>query len=398
MDVGLQMSWARIRNPSRALPSAEDAYELARRRLPRLIFDFIDGAAGKGLGSSRNRSAFHEVGLMPSVLAKLGEPSLRTEFLGRSYAMPFGIAPMGMCDLAWPGTDHAFARVAAQQGLPICVSTASSTPLEQMFELAEGQAWFQLYVTGSIETAMVFVDRAHAAGYRELVLTVDVPRLGRRPRDLRNGFRTPFRFTASNLLDFVTHPSWSLGTLMSGIPRMANYEALPQSGGYDRQAPRIGADWNFLQRLRDLWKGRLIVKGVLSSEDALRIHALGCDALWISNHGGRQLESAPATATVLPAIRKILPRAFPLIVDGGVTCGEDIVKALALGADFAMLGRPFLFASAAVGPAGPGRFAQTLADEIIVTLAQIGLDRISEVDVSVIAPSPARDFSAQGAM
>lgn len=323
---------------------------------------------------------------MPRVLADLGEPSLQTEFLGRTYGMPFGIAPMGMCNLAWPGTDHAFARVAAAKGLPICVSTASSTPLERMFELAEGRAWFQLYVTGSIETALHFVDRAHAAGYRELVLTVDVPRLGRRPRDLRNGFKTPFRFAVSNVLDFATHPRWSLTTLKAGIPRMANYDTLPQSGGYDRQAARKGADWTFLRRLRDLWKDRLIVKGVLSSEDALRIQSLGCDALWISNHGGRQLESAPATAAVLPEMRKILPRSFPLIVDGGVTSGEDIVKALALGAGFVMLGRPFLWASAAVGPDGPARLAKTLAEEIGVTLAQIGLDRFAGIDSRVLRP------------
>lgn len=380
------MSLKRLRNPSRDLPSAADAQELARRRLPRLIFDFIDGAAGQGLGSSRNLSVFRDIGLMPRVLVDPGEPSLRTDLLGRGYSMPFGIAPMGMCDLAWPGTDHAFAHVAAQQGFPICVSTASSTPLERMFELAEGRAWFQLYVTGSTETALHFVERARTAGYRELVLTVDVPRLGRRPRDLRNGFRTPFCFTASSILDFATHPQWSLKTLMAGIPRMANYDALPQPGGYNRQAARKGADWNFLQTLRDLWKDRLIVKGVLSSNDASRIHALGCDALWISNHGGRQLESAPATAAVLPDMRKILPRSFPLIVDGGVTCGEDIVKALALGADFVMLGRPFLYASAAVGTEGPLRLAKTLADEITVTLAQIGLDRITGIDSSVLTP------------
>lgn len=387
-----------LRNPSRNLPSADDAYELARRRLPRLIFDFIDGAAGRGLGSSRNRSAFRGIGLMPRVLADLREPSLRAELFGQRYDMPFGIAPMGMCDLAWPGTDRAFARLAAKSNVPVCVSTASSTPLERMFELAEGRAWFQLYVTGSIETALHFVDRARAAGYRELVLTVDVPRLGRRPRDLRNGFKTPFGFTPSSILDFAMHPRWSLGTLGSGVPRMANYDGLAQPGGYDRQAVRRGADWAFLQRLRDIWKDRLIVKGVLSLDDSLRINALGCDALWVSNHGGRQLESAPATAVVLPGLRRALPPAFPLIVDGGVTCGEDIVKGIALGANFVMLGRPFLFASAAVGPAGPERFARTLADEITVTLAQIGLDQVAAVDASVLTRSDPQDVPDQGAM
>jgi L-lactate dehydrogenase (cytochrome) len=384
------MAEARLRNPSRLLPSAADARELARRRLPRLIFDFIDGAAGEGATARRNEEAFAETLLMPRVLVDVAVSNLTTHLFGKDYAVPFGIAPMGMCDLAWPGTDRAFARLAAEAGLPICVSTASSTPLEDMIRLAEGRAWFQLYVTGSIETALGFVERARAAAYDTLILTVDVPKLGRRPRDLRNGFQTPFRFTPPNVMDFALHPRWSLGTLAAGIPRMANYDGLAQSGGYDRQAARRGADWALLERLRDLWKGRLVVKGVLSAEDAARIAALGCDAVWISNHGGRQLDSAPATFTALAEIRSALPENFPLILDGGVRNGEDIVKAIAAGASFAMLGRPFLFASAAAGPDGPARLAQTLREEISVTLAQIGA-----IGVADLAPSVLRQPSGQ---
>lgn len=378
------MAKDRLRNPSRQLPSAADARELARRRLPRLIFDFIDGAAGDGRTAERNKQAFTEVLLQPRVLLDVAASSLNTRLFGTEYAAPFGIAPMGMCDLAWPGTDRAFARLAAQVGLPVCVSTASSTPLEDMIRLAEGRAWFQLYVTGSVETALGFVERAQQADFGILVLTVDVPKLGRRPRDLRNGFQTPFRFTPSNVMDFALHPRWSLGTLAAGIPRMANYDGLPQSGGYDRQAARQGADWAFLQRLRDLWKGRLVVKGILSAEDAARIAALGCDAVWISNHGGRQLDSAPATYAVLPDIRAALPPNVPIILDGGVSNGEDIVKAIAAGASFTMLGRPFLFASAAVGPEGPALLAKTLGEEISVTLAQVGVTRIADLDQRVL--------------
>lgn len=383
------MNSKRLDNPSTELPSFADAFELARRRLPRVIFDFIDGAAGQGAASQRNQAAFSEFELMPRVLVDIEPCSLVTPLLGSEYGAPFGIAPMGMCDLAWPGTDRAFARLAASTRLPICVSTASSTPLERMFELAEGHAWFQLYVTGSVETALEFVERAQRAGYRHLILTVDVPKLGRRPRDLRNGFRTPFRITPSNVLDFALHPRWSLGTLAAGIPRMANYDGLAQAGGYDRQAARKGADWAFLERLRDLWKGKLIIKGILHADDARRITSLGCDAAWISNHGGRQLESAPSTLSVLPEIRAALPPDYPIMIDGGFRCGEDIVKALALGASFAMLGRPFLFASAAAGARGPERLAKTLAEEITVTLAQLGLRSVTGIDGNVLRrPAP----------
>jgi L-lactate dehydrogenase (cytochrome) len=376
----------RLRNPSPNLPSAADARALAQRRLPRLIFDFIDGAAGEGRTALRNERAFSQALLLPRVLEDVSGSSIAAAILGQEYSVPFGIAPMGMCDLAWPGTDRAFARVCANMGLPVCVSTASSTPLEDMIRLADGRAWFQLYVTGSVETALGFVERARQAAYETLVLTVDVPKLGRRPRDLRNGFQTPFRFTPAHILDFALHPRWSLGTLAAGIPRMANYDGLAQSGGYDRQAARKGADWAFLARLRDLWKGRLVVKGILSADDAARIAALGCDAVWVSNHGGRQLDSAPATFTTLPEIRAGLPPGLPIILDGGVRNGEDIVKALAAGANFTMLGRPFLFASAAAGADGPERLARTLAEEINVTLAQIGLTRLADLDPRVLRP------------
>jgi (S)-mandelate dehydrogenase len=374
----------RLSNPSRQLPSHEDARELARRRLPRLIYDFIDGAAGSGEAAERNERAFAEVLLQPRVLVDVTPQDLETTFLGKSLGAPFGVAPMGMCDLAWPGTDRAFARLAAGSRIPVCVSTASSTPMEDMIRLADGNAWFQLYVTGSVETALDFVDRARASGYETLVLTVDVPKLGRRPRDMRNGFSTPFRFTPSNVLDFAFHPAWSLSTLSAGVPRMANYDGSPQPGGYDRQAARQGANWDFLARLRDLWKGRLVIKGVLSSEDASRIATLGCDALWVSNHGGRQLESAPATLSTLRPIRAALPPGFPVILDGGVRSGGDIVKAIACGANLVMLGRPFLFASAACGPDGPSRFAATLREEISVCLAQLGFRRLVGLERAVV--------------
>ena len=213
--------------PSAKLPTAEDARLLARRRQPRLIFDFIDGGAGTEDGLARNEAALRALCLMPRVLVDIQGGSTTTNLLGREYGVPFGIAPMGMCDLAWPGTDHAFAAEARRRAMPVCVSTASSTPLEEMIALADGNAWFQLYVTGSVDAAFALSDRAAAAGYEVLVLTVDVPKLGRRPRDLRNGFETPFRIRPRQFLDFALHPRWSIGTLLAGRPKMANYGTAP---------------------------------------------------------------------------------------------------------------------------------------------------------------------------
>lgn len=368
------------------MPSAEDARELARRRMPRLIFDFIDGAAGTEGGLALNQAALAALRLMPRVLVDVTRQELGKTLFGRDWDLPFGIAPMGMCDLAWPGTDRAFAAEAKRRGLPVTVSTASSTPLEEMQRLAGGNAWFQLYVTGSVETALGFVDRAETSGYEVLLLTVDVPKLGRRPRDIRNGFATPFRIRPRQFLDFALHPRWSLATLAAGAPRMANYGTGPKGGGYDRNAARTGADWAFLDRLRARWKGRLVVKGVVSPEDAVRIRDAGADAVYVSNHGARQLDASIPTISALPLVRAAVGPGYPLIFDGGVRGGEDVVKALASGADFVMMGRPFLYAMGGGGARGLARFIDSVTEDVAIALAQIGLRRIADVSSRVLAP------------
>jgi len=373
--------------PSRSLPTTVDARALAALRLPRLIYDFIDGGAGNERGVASNEHDLGSVLLQPRVLADVQTISLGTPLFGREWNVPFGIAPMGMCDLAWPGTDQSFAALSGRHNLPLCVSTASSTTLEEMLRRSGGRAWFQLYVTGSTEDAIAMSDRAARAGYDTLMLTVDVPRIGKRPRDLRNGFVTPFHMTFKHFLDFATHPQWSLKTLGSGMPKMKNFSGA-NANGYDRNAPRTGADWKFLQRLRERWRGKLVVKGVLSSEDSLRIKDYGVDAIYVSNHGGRQLDSAPSSMTVLPAIREAVGQAYPLLFDGGIRTGEDMVKAKALGADFVMVGRPFLYAMAAIGPEGAERLFSCFKGEIEATLAQLGVASFAAVTSDCIYRSP----------
>ncbi len=360
------------------LPTTRDARALAARRLPRLIYDFIDGGAGEEFGLACNIGDLQRVRLQPRSLAEVNTISLATSFLGQAWDVPFGIAPMGMCDLAWPGTDRALAALSQRHNLPLGVSTASSTPLEELHRLSGGRAWFQLYVTGSTQDALALSSRAAKAGYDTLILTVDVPRLGKRPRDVRNGFITPFRMTARHFMDFATHPHWSLNTLASGLPAMANFSGA-NAKGYDRNAPRTGANWAFLQELRAAWRGKLIIKGVLSAEDAVRMKAEGVDAICVSNHGGRQLDSAPSAIVALPAIRQAVGTAFPLLFDSGIRTGDDIVKARALGADMVLVGRPFLYALAAVGPAGAERMYNCFTGEIETALAQIGIATVSAV-------------------
>jgi len=365
--------------------SSDDARHMAHRRLPRIVFDYIDGAVGNESAAANNLSALENLRLMPRVLAPTQQNLLTTTFMGQNLSLPFGIAPMGMCNLAWPGADRMLAAEAVRRGMPHGVSTAASSTLEGIAEQAGALAWFQLYVTGSLETAWALVDRAEASGYQVLILTVDVPRFAPRPRDQRNGFNMPFRIGIQQFMDFARHPHWSLASLIAGVPAAANFDATQGGKSFDRYASRAGANWAFLDQLRRRWKGKLIVKGVLNPDDAKRIRAAGADAVYVSNHGGRQLDSAPPAITALAQVRAALGPEFPLIFDSGVRSGEDILKALACGADLVMLGRPLLYALGADGARGLSSLLDAIVESLLVAMAQIGLSDINDINTTHLA-------------
>lgn len=354
----------------------DDARRLARRRMPRIIFDYIDGAAGQESAAALNRRRLEEQRLQPRVLVNVESRSLSMTLLGRSYDLPFGIAPMGMCNLSWPGADLLLAKAAVRHNLPMVLSTMSSTSLESVADAVGENGWFQLYMGQSEEQAMGLVDRAAAAGYQTLVLTVDVPQVAPRLRDLRNGFKAPLRIGPKQFIDFALHPRWSLTTLKTGAPDLANFG----DAGFDRDASRGAVDWDFLDRVRKRWQGSLVVKGVLDAGDAVRIRDAGVDGIYISNHGGRQLDSAPAAIDRLPVIREAVGADFCLLFDSGVRSGESVVKALANGADFVFLGRPFLYGLGAGAARGLEQVIEIVRNETSVCLAQIGCTDINNVD------------------
>ncbi|MEP3279668.1 MAG: alpha-hydroxy acid oxidase, partial [Stappiaceae bacterium] len=246
------------------------------------------------------------------------------------------------------------------------------------------RAWFQLYFGQSVDATLASATRAQNAGYDTLVLTVDVPQVSRRIRDLRNGFNFPFRMTARTFWDFARHPRWSVATLMAGVPSPQNFARDNSEAPFDRHASRAGADWDFISVLRERWPGKLIVKGVTSPVDAKRIQALGADAIYVSNHGARQLDSAPPALRLLPLIRSSVGQDFPLLFDSGVRNGEDVVKALALGADFVMIGRPALFALGAEGGPGLEGLLNCFARDISVSMAQLGVNSIEDLSPAVL--------------
>ena len=361
---------------AKALHSAEDARRLARRRLPWMVFDYIDGAAGAESGALRNRTALEAITLPPRILRDVSSRSLATTLFGTPADRPFGIAPMGMCNLAAPGADLMLARLAARYQVPHGVSTVASTPLEEIIEVAQGHAWFQLYFSGDGSGTFKLVERAKAAGYQTLVLTVDVPEVGRRPRELRHGFKMPFRIGPRQFVDFALHPRWSLTALAKGRPQMANFQM--KGFDFDRTESRAKATWETLQRLRAAWPGKLVVKGVLNVEDAKALVAAGVDAIQVSSHGARQLEAAPAPITMLAEIRAALGPDYPLFYDSGLRSGEDVLKALYQGADFTFLGRVLQFAIAAAGEAGLQRLWEVLSEELSITMAQIGTSSLTK--------------------
>jgi len=379
--------------PSTKIHTIDDAIRLSKKRLPKLVFDFIDGASGDDKLAEINSTALDQIRLEPKVFRNVENRNLSKKIFDFHFDYPFGFAPMGMTNLSWPDADKMIAKESAYNNIPTCVSMASSTTLEDMFTFSEGHSWMQIYIFQSEEFIMELLKRAENIGYKVLILTVDVPILSRRARDDRNGFGYPFKIGPKQFLDFALHPQWSLTTLFKGAPQPMNY-VTSKSGDqiFRRKESRGATDWNTLKRVREAWKGKLIIKGVMNSEDALKIKEAGADAIQVSNHGGRQLDSATASINALPLIRKALGDDFPILFDSGIRSGSDILRALALGANFVMFGRPLMYAIGADGARGLRRIINLIKEELSTNLGLVGLTDINKVDKKIIAEKFFKDI------
>ena len=379
--------------PSTKIHTIDDAIRLSKKRLPKLVFDFIDGASGDDKLAEINSTALDQIRLEPKVFRNVENRNLSKKIFDFHFDYPFGFAPMGMTNLSWPEADKMIAKESAYNNIPTCVSMASSTTLEDMFTFSEGHSWMQIYIFQSEEFIMELLKRAESIGYKVLILTVDVPILSRRARDDRNGFGYPFKIGPKQFLDFALHPQWSLTTLLKGAPQPMNY-VTSKSGDqiFRRKESRGATDWNTLKRVREAWKGKLIIKGVMNSEDAMKIKEAGADAIQVSNHGGRQLDSATASINALPLIRKALGDDFPILFDSGIRSGSDILRALALGADFVMFGRPLMYAIGADGARGLRRIINLIKEELSTNLGLVGLTDINHVDKKIIAEKYFKDI------
>ena len=363
-------------------PAVSDLKSRARARIPHFVWEYLDSATGTEATQRRNRTDLDRVLFRPSILHGEMTADLSTRLMGKDFPLPFGVAPVGMSGLIWPDAERRLARAAAA-GLPYCLSTVASRTPEDLAPVLGDHGWFQLYPPRDPEIRKDMLNRARAAGFGALILTVDVPVASRRERQTRSGLTQPPRLTPRLLAQVARRPAWALGTLKHGMPRMrlmdgyAENKVSLSSTAHIGYLLRTSPDWDYLRALRDAWDGPLIVKGVLNADDAARLQDEGADAIWVSNHAGRQFDAAPSTIAALPALRAATT--LPLILDGGIEGGLDILRALALGADFVMLGRAWHYALGALGDAGPAHLVEILARDMAANMGQLGAGRLSDL-------------------
>lgn len=358
----------------------EDYRIRARKVLPRFVFEFVDGGAEHETCLRANQDDFERIRLTPRVLRNTCAVDSTVEIYGSAWRLPFALAPTGLNGVVRPGGDGMLARAAAEMGVPFVLSTASNQRAEDVRAIAGGgEQWLQLYVMQDRRLAEQLVRRARAAGYRALVLTADVPVGGRRWRDVRNGFSMPFRITPRIAWDVARRPGWALRMLRGGPPRFVNLaERADESLSMEVQASLLARSmdrsltWDSLRWLRSLWDGPLLLKGVLHREDAVLAARHGVDGLIVSNHGGRQLDAAPSSISVLPGIVDAVADRIPVFLDSGVRSGADIVRAQTLGARAVFIGRPALYGLACGGARGVVGVMRLLAEDYERTMILSG--------------------------
>jgi (S)-mandelate dehydrogenase len=373
--------------------SIEDLRRAAKRRLPRAVFDFIDGGAEDEITLRGNRAAFEKVRLLRKVLVGVAQVNTETSILGKTAKLPIAIAPTGAVGFGWRGGDVAVAKAAADFGIPFSLSTSATASIEKIAEAAPGRHWFQAYFFKDREYCFGLIERARQAGYDTLMVTADLPVGGKRERDFRNDFSIPFRFTPKNVLDFATRPAWALDMLLRGVPALENLTGmavgnpdtrnLVSSVGRDQDA---SLDWEVIKRVRDAWPGKLLIKGVVHPADAERAVSLGCDGVIVSNHGGRQLDGEIASFDALPAVARAIGGRSAVLMDGGIRRGSDIVKALARGAEAVMIGRATFYGVCAGGEEGARRALEILSEELVRTMQLCGARSIGDIGPELLAP------------
>lgn len=389
-------------NVERAV-NLDDLRLLAKRRLPRIAFDFIEGGADDEWCLARNREAFNRYRLVPRYLRNVQLREQSVTLFGRTYAMPVGISPTGLAGLFRPDADKLLAAAARDANIPFLLSSAANASIEEVVQVGQDNVWFQIYCTSDPRIHADLVKRARGAGVSVLVVSVDVPVNSNRERNRRNGFARPFRMTPGVILEALGHPGWVLRYLRTGgVPMMRNWQPYAPAGAtasqvadlYGTLTPAPMITWDDLRRIRDAWPGSLVVKGLLHPEDARMAITAGIDGIVVSNHGGRQLDAAPSPLEMLAAIRLAVGPQVQIMLDSGIRRGSDVVIARCLGADATLFGRPTLYGVAAAGQAGAARALGLMRKEIDAVLAQVGCSAFDQLTADYLWQPQRQAFGA----
>lgn len=365
-------------------PSVGDLREKARTRLPRFAWAYLDGAAGLEQAKQRNASELSEMVIVPRVLKGALDPDPSINFLGEDWCLPFGMSPVGLSGLIWPNAERILAGEAQRHGMVYCLSTYASQPPEIIGPVLSGRGWFQFNTPKSEEVYRDIVQRVIDSGFSTLVLSLDTPAPSRRERQIRSGFPSNGKLTLQCAIQASMKPAWGLAMLRQGKPQLRLFDRYKEPGDTG-PLPMGNPDRAYLDKIRKLWPGKLLVKGVLNVDDALALSDSGVDGLWISNHGGRQFDAAPSSISALRRIRAALGPTMPLVFDGGVTSGLDVLKAYAAGADLVMMGRTWHYGLAALGPRGAAHVREILTADILSNMAQMGTRTIAEIKALAVA-------------
>lgn len=373
-------------------PDVADLKRHAKKRIPKFAFDYLEGGCMEEIGLKRNRADIEAVRLRSELLKPFDGSDLGVELFGHKYAAPFGIAPVGLQGLMWPKAPEILAKAAALKNIPYVLSTVSSSSLERIAEVSEGKAWFQLYNPTDASIRQDLLSRIKAAQYKVLVVTVDVPTFGFRPRDIRNGLAMPPKMTITNILQMLSCPSWLMGTALAGKPEMETLKPyMPKGMPVDQLANFMNktvmgrVDIEGLKPIREQWQGPLVVKGLINESDVEAAIALGADAVVVSNHGARQLDAGESPVDPLKRISQKYGDKIKIFMDSGLRSGTNIASALACGADFTFLGRPFVYGVGALGNNGGVHTINSLILQLTQIMNQLGCANVADLHKHLVS-------------
>ena len=373
-------------------PSIDDLRIKAQKKIPRFAFEYLDGGCNEDVNLYKNTAEIREVELKPLYLSKHRGSDMKTELFGHVYDAPFGIAPVGLQGLIWPNAPEILAKAAFEHNIPFILSTVTTSGIERICELTEGKAWFQLYHPAENKLRDDIIKRAGSAGCPVLVILCDVPTFGYRPRDIRNGLAMPPRMTLKNIIQIMGRPEWAMKTLRYGQPSFATMKPympkglnMKKLGQYMNQTFSGRLNEEKIGPIRDMWKGKLVLKGVASEEDTEMAIRLGVDGIVVSNHGGRQLDAGQSAIKPLTAIVKKYKGQIKIMMDSGIRSGPDVARVLACGADFTFMGRTFMYGVAALGNQGGHHTISILKTQLQQVMEQICCEKTSDFPAHLIS-------------